>query len=376
MTLSLPHEIHYDGKTKAGVVMIALSGICSILAIMYLVIKRPSARTFRGTHIFGYFFCLLLANAFQAVGSMVDFYWAARGGVFQGTGCEIQGALKQIGDVGAALWFLVIAIHVFTLVFLRRRSNKTTFIAIVSGVWILIAVWTLVARFGLQKSDLGPYFGVSKEGCEISSGYVGEIIFFEYFLVLLSLVVSAVLYLAVCLRIRTDKPRVDSTWKKRFTWKEGTSNVSNVQGIPNSTVRIARLMLWLPVYYTSILLPVTLVCICEEYVNFVPFSILTISSVLGTLLALVNVLFFVHLLRRFPQSAVLPLFSTVTPTSIIAYPVQAAGQDEEGDEKLEKIGSLDLPYSIHIELPSDAEAGHAFIPPDSWKTSGGRGRRP
>lgn len=79
--------------------------------------------------------------------------------------------------------FLVIAIHVFTLVFLRRRSNKTTFIAIVSGVWILIAVWTLVARFGLQKSDLGPYFGVSKEGCEISSGYVGEIIFFEYFLV-------------------------------------------------------------------------------------------------------------------------------------------------------------------------------------------------
>jgi hypothetical protein len=371
MTLTLPHEIRYDGKTKAGVVMIALSGLCSIFAIVYLLFKRPSARTFRGTHIFGYFVCLLVANALQAVGSVVDFHWVARGGVFQGTACEIQGALKQAGQMGAALWFLVIAVHIFTLVFLRRRSNKATFIAIVCGVWILIVFWTLVARFGLQRSDWGPYFGVSKEGCEISSGYAGEIIFFEYFLVLFSLVVSAILYLAVFLRIRSDKPHVGESWKSKFTWKDGSSNLAHVQGIPSSTIRIAKLMLWFPVYYASILLPVTLVCICEEYVNFVPFSIATISSVLGGLLRVTNVLFFVHLLHRFPQSAVLPLFSDVTPPIAIAYPAQAAGQDE--DEKLDKEDNL--PYSIHVDLPTDSEAGQAFVPPDSWKTSGGRGRR-
>lgn len=85
-----------------------------------------------------------------------------------------------------------------------------------------------------------------------------------------------------------------------------------------------------------------------------------------------NALFFVHLLRRFPQSAILPLFSAVTPPIMIAYPAQAAGQDE--DEKLDK--EVDLTYTSHVDIPTDLEAGHTFIPPDSWKTSGGRGRRP
>ena len=85
-----------------------------------------------------------------------------------------------------------------------------------------------------------------------------------------------------------------------------------------------------------------------------------------------NVFFFVRLLRRFPQSAVLPLFSAVTPAIIITYPAQAAGQDDDEQPDKEK----DLPYSTYVDSPTDSEAGHVFIPPDSWKTSGGRGRRP
>lgn len=144
-------------------------------------------------------------------------------------------------------------------------------------------------------------------------------------------------------------------------------------------------------YYTSILLPVTLVRLCEEYVNSVPFSIVTISAILGSLLGeffpeyqsvanskknagVTNVFFFAHLLRRFPQSAVLPLFSAATPTVTItiSYPAQAAGQDEV-DKFDEAVEPRD---SIRADSPTDSEAGRTFVPPDSWKTSGGHGRRP
>ena len=62
--------------------------------------------------------------------------------------------------------------------------------------------------------------------------------------VLLSLVGSAILYLAVFLRIRSDRPRVGQAWKSRLTWKFRTSNLPHAREIPSSTLRIARLMLW------------------------------------------------------------------------------------------------------------------------------------
>lgn len=51
-----------------------------------------------------YFVSLLAANLLQAVGSMVNARWLAIHAVEPGTLCTFQGAIKQAGNVGTAVW--------------------------------------------------------------------------------------------------------------------------------------------------------------------------------------------------------------------------------------------------------------------------------
>lgn len=89
--------------------------------------------------------------------------WVSRRAVDAGSYCTAQGSVKNIGNVATALWILVIAIHVFNLLFLRHQTKR------IAGIAVTVATWSFVGTIGifgpavLAKANIGPYFGVAGE---------------------------------------------------------------------------------------------------------------------------------------------------------------------------------------------------------------------
>lgn len=52
----------------------------------------------------------------KGVAFALNFHWAAAGMMYDGRLCVIQGAVSQVGDLGAAIWSVAIAFHTFWLV--------------------------------------------------------------------------------------------------------------------------------------------------------------------------------------------------------------------------------------------------------------------
>lgn len=69
------------------------------------MILRPSAMS--RTQIMPFFVSLLAANLLQSVGGALNLRWIVNRAVDEGTVCIIQGAVKQAGNVGTAVWYVM-----------------------------------------------------------------------------------------------------------------------------------------------------------------------------------------------------------------------------------------------------------------------------
>ncbi|THH19613.1 hypothetical protein EW146_g1576 [Bondarzewia mesenterica] len=142
----------------------------------------------RHTHIAAYFTSLLLSNMIQAIGMLINIHWVIHGGVFSGSLCSVQGpsalppflirsfdgnpetitgAFKQAGNVGAALWSFMLALHTFNLLFLRLKiatSAWNQWLTLYIG-WSSILFVVLIGPLVIQSKDKGPYFSVSGYWC-------------------------------------------------------------------------------------------------------------------------------------------------------------------------------------------------------------------
>lgn len=193
---------------------IGLAGLTSLIAIIYLFtvsfsshfmtiksyclrkFRRLKLKTFNDTHMFVYFISLLVANIFQCIGTVINFEWVARGGVILGLTCSVQGlyqdsrfvivayvptpgAFKQLGNLGVSVWCcssswnclefgwdipfrsLIIAMHIFNVLFLRIPVSRAIHIGAVCSAWAFVFFIVLIGRFATQRAELGPYFGIS-----------------------------------------------------------------------------------------------------------------------------------------------------------------------------------------------------------------------
>ncbi|KJA26878.1 hypothetical protein HYPSUDRAFT_63648 [Hypholoma sublateritium FD-334 SS-4] len=353
-----PSTIHYDGSETAGVTLVALTALSSILAIFYLfAVQRPKAKTFKTTHIFGYFMCLLAGNVIQTAGTVIDFEWIARRGAVDGFACSLQGGLKQAGDLSASFWSLIISVHIFLLLFFQIRSNQAAFITVIVVTWSLVLLIVLVGRFAIQKEDLGSYFGISGQWCWISGNYQQERIFLECFFELLTIAISFVLYTLILLRVR------------------GSTVISiGVTGINRSMLEIARKMIWYPVSYTAIMLPMTLIRILQFKYN-VPFVLITISGIVLNSMGLVNAILVIYISRAFKRldKGILPQTSELHreyggSMDVLRDPPRGSPAFEQEDKH-----SLDDSLAVRVDLPI-VPAG-TYVAPDSWKTSSPGGRK-
>ncbi|KAF5370278.1 hypothetical protein D9758_006923 [Tetrapyrgos nigripes] len=205
----------------------------------------------------------------------------------------------------------MISLHLFNLLFRRGNCTKTGFwLTMVLGWFFIVGVVLLGPAF-LETPEKGPYFGISGPWCWITMNYPKERIFLEYFFEFLSAIFSIVLYVFIILRVRGNLIRSDGRWHLRFVPREESWQLSFERDlIDQSMLRVAQSMVWFPVAYTIILIPITLTRLPAFAGADIPFGATVFGAVVFNSTGFVNVVLFLFTSRLFPNMKDVPEFNT------------------------------------------------------------------
>jgi len=267
------------------------------------------------THINGYFRSLLVANAVQAFGTALNFKWAVDGGVQPGLFCSAQGGIKQGGNIATALWSFILSVHLFNLLFLRTQSTKLGFWSTIVGGWGVVVFIVVIGPTAIQTPQRGPYFGISGAWCWITSQYHQEQIFLEYFLEYVSAACCMFLYTVVILRMRGDLAYENGKWSLRFLRSEDSWQLSLRRDLIDYTMLQAiQKMIWYPVVYTLLIIPISIARLSQFAGANVPFWATVLADVIFNLTGFANVVILLTTRRLFPDTRDLPTFATARQT--------------------------------------------------------------
>jgi len=312
----LSSESVYDGEHAAGVLSLVVaggvSGFAVWVAFLFVTIRSPA---YQNTHVIPYLISLLVANVLQAAGTAMNAKWVIDREVESGPFCTLQGATKQAGNVGMALWSFVLAGHLFNLLFLRWKTTFRGLLLTLVGGWFSVALIVAIGPLAIQKNNLGPYFGPSGYWCWITASYPREQTFLEYFFEFVSAGVSFVLYTIILLRVRGNIIRSGGHYKLRLVPRgESWQLAIHRDIIDTSTLQVTARMVWYPVAYTILLLPVSLARLIEFGGRAVPFWAVMLADFIFNLQGLVNVILLLSTRHLIPDTAALPSFSTQRKT--------------------------------------------------------------
>ncbi|KAJ6572008.1 hypothetical protein B0H19DRAFT_1132179 [Mycena capillaripes] len=314
-------ETVYSSFERNGVIILGISSLISLIAIVYLLLTIITySKKYSNTHFLLYFYCLLLADGMQAFGSIMSLRWVQLGGVQDGPFCAAQGGLKQGGSIAAAFWTFSISLHLFNLLFRRYETGKLMSWTVVALGWSFVFTTVFLGPVAIEKKERGPFFGISGAWCWITHQYHLEQILMQYLFELLSIIFSAFLYTATLLRARGNLLKVDGCWKLRFlpageSWKlEFGRDFTD-----SASLRLIQHMIWYPVAYGLLLLPIAAVRLTSFAGMDPPFVVTALAAFIFNLAGLVDVVLFFAMHRVFPEPESLPKFArrkTVDPAVI------------------------------------------------------------
>ncbi|KAG8987304.1 hypothetical protein FRB90_003418 [Tulasnella sp. 427] len=280
----------YSKGEKTGMIALTAVGGISLLAITALGIRSsittcrpsptrkhapPASSTFLRSQLGIYFLCLLICNFAQALASLLSIRWLTSNAVLPGTAtCTAQGVMHQFGNVGSALWTLVIAMHTFTLLFLRvGQVTSWTCLSTFVCIWFVTAGIVAIGPVLVESQEKGPFHGLSGPWCWITEKYTGSKLGLEYFWIFFSAIVSFILYSLVFLRLRGNIV-IDGQSVQFHANKESraSTDCTAPQVYESHRLIIARRMLWCPVVYTIAVLPVAICRLIEFGGGDVPLS--------------------------------------------------------------------------------------------------------
>ncbi|KAJ7306820.1 hypothetical protein DFH08DRAFT_901843 [Mycena albidolilacea] len=295
-----------------GVLCLALAALLSLLSVSFYFMKSSlRLHNYGNTHINGYFRSLLVANAVQAFGTVMNFKWAADRGVTSGPFCSAQGGIKQTGNIATALWSFVLALHLFNLLFLRMKSTNVGFWCTIAGGWSFVVLIVVIGPTAIQTSAKGPYFGISGAWCWITSQYPQEQIFLEYFLEYLSAGFCLIMYTSVFLRMRGNLVHANGKWSLRFLPRGESWQLSMSRDLIDSAMlQAVQKMLWYPIVYILLIIPITLARLSQFAGAHVPFWATVVTDVIFNLTGFANVLLFASTRALLPDARALPEFSS------------------------------------------------------------------
>jgi len=306
----------YESHDRNGVICLVVAGLVSLAAIFYLlVLKPPKPGSYRHTHLFGYLVCLLFANFLLSASTVMSLKWIVGKQVSLGAFCTAQGALKQAGNVATAVWTFILALHLFNLLFLRSSPSKVAFWLTFAAGWSIVLVVVIIGPTVIHTPERGPYFGISGPWCWINNKYPEEQIFLQYFFEFLAAGLSIILYLIIILRVRGNLVYTNEKWRLQYlrAW-DGWRLAIGRDIIDTAMLRFAQSMVWFPISFTILLLPVAIARITSFAGHRVPFAVTIFADSLFNLTGLLNVILLVTT-RRFYPDMDLPEFNTPRNTA-------------------------------------------------------------
>ncbi|KAJ7512554.1 hypothetical protein B0H11DRAFT_485619 [Mycena galericulata] len=330
-------ETFYTAFERQGVIALVAGGFISFIAVLCVLFTLVMfSKKYSNTHLILYFGCLLLADAMQALASIMSLNWVQNGGVYEGTFCAVQGGLKQAGNVGAALWTYTIAFHLFNLLFLRYQTSKLVSWGLVVFGWSFVAT-IVFAGLAAQTPERGPYWGISGEWCWITKEYHLQQILLQYLFEGLSVLLSSFFYIATLLRVRGNLLKVDGRWTLRFLSAGDSWRLDFGRDFTDSaSLRLIQHMIWYPVAYAVLIIPIAIVRLRAFAGTEPSFAVTVFADFIFNLSGFVDVALFFTMSRIFPEPSALPEFTARRKTvnmSVIQYGITPF--------------SLDAPAAVH-----------------------------
>lgn len=272
-------------------------------------IRSPEEHKFIRTHVAVYFFSLLLCDLAQGIGALLNTRWIAQGGLEIGSYCNAQAVIKQTGNVGTALWSFVIAVHTFNVLFLRWHIANYVCYGTLVGVWAFLGFIVILGPAVVESPARGPFYGISGYWCWITQSYPVERYALEYLFMFSSAGLSFILYFLVFLRLRGNVS-VEG-WHIRFhrahngSWQDNSNNGLFHDGRRDPhLMQVARQMLWYPIAYSILVIPIAAARFSAFSGKDVPFAVTILTSSIFMLSGFVNAILFTTTRRviHFPSS--------------------------------------------------------------------------
>ncbi|TFK47582.1 hypothetical protein OE88DRAFT_1665801 [Heliocybe sulcata] len=329
----------YQSYEPAGVTATIIAGALSIVAIL-IAFATGATRTLarEDTHVRPYFISLLLANFLQSFGTVMNAKWVHLGYVLGDNFCVVQGILKHAGNIATAMWAFMVAAHLFHLLFLRWKSTRVGLYLTLALGWSIIIFIVSLGPTVIADSTHGPYFGVSGLWCWITPDYPREQFFLEYFFEFFAAGVSFFLYTTILLRVRGNLMKCEGKWRLRWVPRGESWQLAISRDIIDSAmVRVATHMVWYPIAYSVLLLPIALARM-TEFAMRVPSWATILCDVIFNLSGFINVVLLVMTKKLLPDTNTLPTFATPrksldlsspAATGITPFLITSAQQEKE-----------------------------------------------
>lgn len=303
----------YDNGQAESLIAVVLFATISLLAIVVVFLRYSweplvnffkcrqlknghHSKAFFHTQFGAYIASLMLSNALSTIGFMVNGQWAANKMVIEGTLCNTQGILSQIGDTGGAYFTGTIAIHSFnSLVFRNKVPGWLCLGATIFG-W-LVALLLAATPTWILHLPFGPVYGINELSCGISIEHPILSVVLHLLPLLLGSVVSVVFYTLLFLILRgtlSIKDGFKLNLNRSHRWS--TSSTATVE-YQRFIAAVARSMLWYPFAYNILLLPEIIVSLTKASGIEVPFGASVFANATAALLGTANAFILINTLR-------------------------------------------------------------------------------
>jgi len=178
----------------------------------------------------------------------------------------------------------------------------------IAAGWSLIAFVVAIGPLAFQTKALGPYFGPSGFWCWISEWYPNEQVCLEYMLEWMSAFFSFVLYATVLLRVRGNLSRdTAGKWSLRWvpsseSWQLGFAR----DYLDSSTFKMAANIVWYPVIYTVLIVPISIARFASYAGARVPDEFIFLADLIYALGGFTNLVLFFGTRRHIPDPSTIP----------------------------------------------------------------------
>ncbi|KAI9442155.1 hypothetical protein H4582DRAFT_1847844 [Lactarius indigo] len=281
-----------------------------------------------------YMLSIFAYDILQALGGILDIRWAHDGIVTVGPYCTAQGIIQQSGELGVALFTLIITVHTFVLALWKVgiRARRFAF-GIVALASLFVALWVGIGN-GIHKNFETP----TPYWCWIGPEYNTERLGGEYVWIWIALFASVLMYIPLYF---WTNGRLSVDPKKWYKFHLTESDDKYPQR------RAALGMLFYPLGYSLVVLPLSVVRWSLSSHKDVPSAAAFFAVSMFNLSGAINVL----------------LFLIVRPQLLLFSPPEEFSEEEYGHPTTDSTISPDAPNYSHslqptgMRLADDAEGG-------------------